>query len=65
MEGALIPVRTGCAVRDMVQLLYSLLYLTADMEQYESLLQNAAMKYYFYEMPEKCGMDDLIASWGE
>ena len=49
----------------MVQLLYSLLYLTADMEQYESLLQNAAMKYYFYEMPEKCGMDDLIASWGE
>ena len=38
--------------------------LTADTEQHESLFQNAAMKYYFYEMPDNFGIDDLIASWG-
>ncbi len=37
--------------------------LTADTEQYESLFQNAAMKYYFYEMPKNFGIHDLIASW--
>ena len=37
--------------------------LTADTEQYESLFQNQAMKYYFYEMPEKFDVEDFITGW--
>ena len=37
--------------------------LTADTEQYESLFQNQAMKYHFYEMPASFGVADFIASW--
>ena len=37
--------------------------LTADTEQYESLFQNQAMKYYFYEMPENFDVEDFITSW--
>jgi hypothetical protein len=37
--------------------------LTADTEQYESLFQNAAMKYHFYEMPENFSVEDFITSW--
>ncbi len=37
--------------------------LTADTEQYESLFQNQAMKYYFYEMPENFSVEDFITSW--
>ena len=37
--------------------------LTAETEQYESLFQNQAMKYYFYEMPENFDVEDFIISW--
>ena len=37
--------------------------LTADTEQYESLFQNQAMIYYFYEMPANFDVEDFIASW--
>ena len=39
--------------------------LKADTEQYESLFQNAAMMYHFYEMPANFGVDDFIASWDD
>lgn len=38
--------------------------LKADEEQYESLFQNAAMMYHFYEMPANFEVEDFIASWG-
>jgi hypothetical protein len=37
--------------------------LKADTEQYESLFQNAAMMYHFYEMPADFGVEDFINSW--
>ena len=37
--------------------------LKADTEQYESLFQNAAMMYHFYEMPANFDVPDFIASW--
>ena len=37
--------------------------LKADTEQYESLFQNAAMMYHFYDMPANFGMEEFIASW--
>ena len=39
--------------------------LKADTEQYESLFQNAAMMYHFYEMPENFGVEDFIKSWDD
>ena len=39
--------------------------LKADTEQYESLFQNAAMMYHFYEMPADFGIADFIASWAD
>ena len=39
--------------------------LKADTEQYESLFQNAAMTYHFYEMPENFGVEDFIKSWDD
>ena len=37
--------------------------LKADTEQYESLFQNPAMMYHFYEMPANFEVEDFIKSW--